>query len=65
LGSIGNKETETEVLLLEHDVVHRPFSAKALACLPDPSWCVTKDAVQGRVNLRHLNICSIDPPGIY
>jgi exosome complex exonuclease DIS3/RRP44 len=63
LGSIGDKETETEVLLLEHEVVHRPFSEKVMACLPDASWHVTETMIHDRVDLRHLNVYSIDPPG--
>ena len=29
LGNVGDKKTENEVLLLEHDVKHDPFSPKA------------------------------------
>ncbi|KAI8050851.1 hypothetical protein BDF22DRAFT_693710 [Syncephalis plumigaleata] len=65
LGRAGDKQTETEVLLLEHDVPYQPFSAQVLADLPTEGadWRVTDDRLANRTDLRHLNICSIDPPG--
>uniref|UniRef100_S4S040 Uncharacterized protein n=1 Tax=Petromyzon marinus TaxID=7757 RepID=S4S040_PETMA len=60
----GDKETETEVLLLEHDVPHQPFSQSVLACLPPPTFNITAEKDQaGREDLRVLSICSVDPPG--
>ncbi|KAK4232259.1 putative mitotic control protein [Podospora fimiseda] len=69
LGELETKQAETEALLLEYDVQYRPFPKTVLDCLPkeghdwrvpqnldDPGW---KD----REDLRHLNICSIDPIG--
>ncbi|KAI5295870.1 exosome catalytic subunit dis3 [Ascosphaera acerosa] len=69
LGEIETKAAETEALLLEYDVQYRPFPQVVLDCLPaeghgwrvpqsldDPNW---KD----RQDLRHLLVCSIDPPG--
>jgi exosome complex exonuclease DIS3/RRP44 len=66
LGAAGDKSTETEVLLLEHDVPYQEFSQQVLSCLPveGDSWVVKEDHLQGRVDLRHLNVCSVDPPGI-
>ena len=43
LGSAGDKETETEVLLLEHDVPHLPFSQNVLSFLPSMPWAITED----------------------
>ncbi|XP_075923475.1 exosome complex exonuclease RRP44-like [Petromyzon marinus] len=43
LGECGDKETETEVLLLEHDVPHQPFSQAVLACLPPPTFSITAE----------------------
>merc|ERR1712142_1326502 len=63
LGPIGDKDTENEVLLLEHDVPHAPFSAPVLKCLPTLPWKITDDMLVNREDLRHLNICSVDPPG--
>ncbi|SAL96893.1 hypothetical protein [Absidia glauca] len=67
LGSSGDRETETEVLLLEHDVPYQEFSKRILADLPKEGedWVVTDQHVkhENRMDLRHLNVCSIDPPG--
>ncbi|XP_063925584.1 exosome complex exonuclease RRP44 [Zophobas morio] len=63
LGKIGDQSTENEVILLEHDVPHSQFSEEVLACLPKMPWIITDDDVTKRVDLRHLDICSVDPPG--
>ena len=63
LGEIGDKETENEVLLIEHDVPHQSFSAAVLADLPQMPWGITEDDFKAREDLRHLDICSVDPPG--
>ncbi|KAL2087626.1 hypothetical protein ACEWY4_016454 [Coilia grayii] len=63
LGSAGDRETETEVLLLEHDVPHLPFSQNVLSFLPKMPWTITDDVMKNRVDLRHLCVCSVDPPG--
>lgn len=63
LGPLGDKDTENEVLLLEHDVPHSKFSKEVLNCLPKLPWIVTDDDVAKRVDLRHIAICSVDPPG--
>jgi len=63
LGKIGDKDTENEVLLLEHDVPHSKFSEAVLSCLPNLPWIITDKDVQSRVDLRHVDICSVDPPG--
>lgn len=107
LGTAGDKGTEQEVLLLEHDVPHQAFSQAVLSFLPKMPWtitpevipnfsdkqrpvfifeificgfialkfgstrwsvyilmwmCVAKDMVK-REDLRHLTVCSVDPPG--
>ena len=63
LGDIGDKETETEVLLLEHDVPYQSFSASVLNDLPQMPWGITADDFKVRTDLRHLAVCSVDPPG--
>ncbi|XP_048388312.1 exosome complex exonuclease RRP44 [Stegostoma tigrinum] len=63
LGNAGDKETETEVLLLEHDVPHQPFSQAVLSFLPKMPWIITEEDLKKRMDLRHLYICSVDPPG--
>ncbi|KAI8321346.1 RNB-domain-containing protein [Martensiomyces pterosporus] len=69
LGDAGDKATETEVLLLEHDVPFTPFTESVRADLPaeGDKWLFDPDRDQlasgKRRDLRDLNICSIDPPG--
>uniref|UniRef100_A0A8D0DYL4 Exosome complex exonuclease RRP44 n=1 Tax=Salvator merianae TaxID=96440 RepID=A0A8D0DYL4_SALMN len=63
LGQAGDKETETEVLLLEHDVPHQPFSQVVLSFLPKMPWSITDQDMKFREDLRHLCVCSVDPPG--
>lgn len=63
LGEIGDKETENEVLLLEHDVPHQPFSLAVLSDLPQLPWRISDEEISKRNDLRYLCICSVDPPG--
>uniref|UniRef100_A0A4W5NFZ2 Protein DIS3 homolog n=1 Tax=Hucho hucho TaxID=62062 RepID=A0A4W5NFZ2_9TELE len=63
LGSAGDKETETEVLLLEHDVPHQDFSQAVLSFLPKMPWNITEEDMAAREDLRNLTVCSVDPPG--
>jgi exosome complex exonuclease DIS3/RRP44 len=63
LGAIGDKKTETDVILFEHDIPCKPFSADVIACLPPASWVINKENSGGRVDLRDLDVCSVDPPG--
>lgn len=63
LGVIGDKAAENEVIMLEHDIVARPFGADVLACLPPADWSITAANSVGRTDLRHIDVCSIDPPG--
>lgn len=63
MGTIGDKDTENEVLLLEHDVPHSKFSEAVLACLPAVPWTISEHDISQRVDLRHLDVCSVDPPG--
>lgn len=43
LGEIGDKSTENEVLLLEHDIPHSTFCEAVLSCLPKLPWVVTAE----------------------
>ncbi|XP_058806479.1 exosome complex exonuclease RRP44 [Phymastichus coffea] len=63
LGNIGDKDTENEVLLLEHDVPHSRFSDEVLSFLPRLPWVITEADVAQRTDLRHIDVCSVDPPG--
>ena len=48
LGEIGNKTTENEVILLEHDIPHSRFSDAVLSSLPKMPWNVT-DVVRSNI----------------
>lgn len=41
LGPIGDRDTETDVLLLENDINTAPFSPAVHACVPPLPWTVT------------------------
>ena len=40
---MGDKSTENEVLLLEHDIPHSQFSEAVLDCLPKLPWIITSE----------------------
>ncbi|CAG0895756.1 unnamed protein product, partial [Cyprideis torosa] len=63
LGSIGDRKTENEVLLIEHDIPHSTFSSAVLECLPRMPWVITEEDRRVRWDLRDREICSVDPPG--
>ncbi|KNA22267.1 hypothetical protein SOVF_035560 [Spinacia oleracea] len=65
IGEIGDRETETEVVLIENDINSRPFSSQVLACLPPLPWSVSAEHLSdpNREDLRHLQVFSVDPPG--
>ena len=62
LGPLGDKATENEVLLLEHDVPHSKFSEEVLSFLPKMPWVITEKDLADRVDLREVTVCSVDPP---
>jgi len=43
LGDIGDKDTENEMLLVEHDIPHASFSPDVLACLPQTPWTINDE----------------------
>lgn len=65
LGKIGDRDTETEVLLLEHDIITSPFTPAVHACVPPLPWSVSQEDIEEpcREDLRRLAVCSVDPPG--
>ena len=58
-----NQDTETSVLLIEHDVKIDPWSENVLKCLPAPNWSIPEEEIKKRLDLRKLLVLSIDPPG--
>lgn len=63
LGPTGSKDVETQVVLHQYDIPHEPFPASVLACLPPDDYRIDAENSPGRVDLRHLPVLSIDPPG--
>lgn len=45
LGKLGDKDTENEVLLIEHDVAHTKFSEQVLSFLPKMPWVITDQVI--------------------
>ncbi|KAF0991301.1 hypothetical protein HZS_339, partial [Henneguya salminicola] len=74
LGDIGDKNVESESILFERRIPFQKFSKCVIDCLPDISDSAKNDQCcsdiekilqdnSKRMDLRHLTICSIDPPG--
>jgi exosome complex exonuclease DIS3/RRP44 len=62
-GTVGTIATESEALLLQHNVSFAPFSEPVRACLPH-NWKVTPLDLEERMDLRATHrVFSIDPPG--
>ncbi len=62
IGLAGSKDVETEVLLQQHKIPHEAFPAAVMACLPPSDYKIDANDM-GRLDLRHLPVLSIDPPG--
>jgi exosome complex exonuclease DIS3/RRP44 len=39
---VGDKATENQVLLLEHDIPHSSFSEAVMECMPKLPWEITR-----------------------
>jgi exosome complex exonuclease DIS3/RRP44 len=65
VGEEGKLATETNMILHEFNVDMRPFSQRVLACLPKEGkdWQISTEEAAKRWDLRHLSVCSVDPPG--
>ena len=64
IGDIGDRETETAVLLLEHDIPTAPWTNAVLDCLPSDTHNIDPRHTAGRVDYRGVvEVFSIDPPG--
>ena len=64
IGDIGDRETETAVLLLEHDIPTQPWTNAVLDCLPRDTHNIDARHTAGRVDYRGVvEVFSIDPPG--
>ncbi|KAI9165948.1 hypothetical protein LWI28_023382 [Acer negundo] len=65
IGDIGDRDTESEMVLIENDIDARPFTAQVLACLPPLPWSVSSEDLANpiRIDLRQIRVFSVDPPG--
>jgi len=65
LGEEGKPSTERAMILHEFNVDTRPFSTNVLKCLPKEgaNFQVPEEERPKRWDLRHLPVCSVDPPG--
>uniref|UniRef100_A0A914KMQ1 Protein DIS3 homolog n=2 Tax=Meloidogyne TaxID=189290 RepID=A0A914KMQ1_MELIC len=63
IGNEGERKTEDEVILLEHEVPYDEFSPAVLACLPEIPWSPHPLDPPEREDLTSLDICSVDPEG--
>ncbi|KAJ4963256.1 hypothetical protein NE237_023195 [Protea cynaroides] len=65
IGEIGDRDTESEVVLIENSIDSRPFSVQVLACLPPLPWSLSTVDLENpnRKDLRHIRVFSVDPPG--
>ena len=63
IGNAGDRDTESDVILREHNVITRPFSKEVMACLPPADFQPGPEEIAKRLDLRGVPVCSIDPPG--
>mmetsp|Transcript_30555 Transcript_30555/g.87663 ORF Transcript_30555/g.87663 Transcript_30555/m.87663 type:complete len:1037 (-) Transcript_30555:109-3219(-) len=63
LGEVGDRGTESAVILHEHGVITREFGDAILRCLPPADWQPGPEDLAGREDFRNLCLCSVDPPG--
>lgn len=66
LGPLGDKQTENEVLLIEHDVPHSKFSEEVLRCLPIMPWRISDQVcvIVFRTIIRNIFRYNISSCGI-
>ena len=60
LGTIGDKDTETEVLLIENDINTSPFTPGVHACVPPLPWTITASDWHG----RYVSVLLLPLPGL-
>eukprot|EP00933_Yihiella_yeosuensis_P026726 TRINITY_DN2077_c0_g1_i1.p1 TRINITY_DN2077_c0_g1~~TRINITY_DN2077_c0_g1_i1.p1 ORF type:complete len:1051 (-),score=230.23 TRINITY_DN2077_c0_g1_i1:158-3310(-) len=63
LGDVGDRDTESAVILHEHGVITREFGEAVYRCLPPSDWQPTEEDIVGRTDFRNVIVCSVDPPG--
>ncbi|KAL3121606.1 hypothetical protein niasHT_008735 [Heterodera trifolii] len=63
IGEEGDRKTEDEVILLEHDIPYEEFPPSVISCLPKMPWSPFPMSPEQREDLTHIDICSVDPEG--
>lgn len=63
IGNSGDINTESEVILLTHQIPHQSFPPAVIECLPPADYSPDEAEIARRRDLRDRNVCSIDPPG--
>ena len=63
IGESGNIHTESEVILLTHQVPHQNFPDAVIECLPPADYQPSQEEIAKRRDMRDRLVCSIDPPG--
>ena len=63
VGRIGDRNAETEVIMLEHGVTEAIWSNAVLNCLPPADYKIDAEELAKRVDLRNEHVLSIDPVG--
>jgi exosome complex exonuclease DIS3/RRP44 len=65
IGPEDKVSTETAMILHEFNIDTRPFSQKVINCLPSDgkNWKMSPEEEAKRLDLRHLDVCSVDPIG--
>lgn len=65
LGDSNDIVTESKVILFEHNVETRAFTQQVIDCLPaeGANFKISQEELSKRFDYRHINICSVDPPG--
>lgn len=61
LGHIGNIVAETQAVLMDNNIVEKPFGSKALNGLPPTPWSIKQADIDKRRDLRQTRIFTIDP----
>lgn len=62
LGDVEDLETESAVILKEHDVISRDFPLNAYRELPPDDWVPSADEISRRMDFRKQLVFSVDPP---
>jgi len=63
IGNAGDIHTESEVILLSHQIPHHSFPPAVIDCLPPDDFVCPPDERPRRRDLTDRLVCSIDPRG--